>query len=556
MTMHTPKSLRLLALAMTVSGTLLAQQPPPPPPPAPAPLAAVPVPAANPITEPKRVLGKILFWDEQMSSDGTVACGTCHRPEAGGTDPRLAGHPGPDGIAGNADDINGSLGIVQSNAAHDFTRNTTFLYNRQVTGRRAPDFTGMAYAATGFWDGRASGAFVDPDTNTVLIPTGGALESQSIEPLLATSEMAHGGRAFVDVTTRLATAKPLRLASALPTDVANALTANTTYPALFQAAFGTPTITAARIAMALATYERTLIPNQSPFDLWTQGNPNALNPAQLQGWADFNSPGARCNQCHVGAATSDFVFHNLGLRPVAEDVGRQGVTNNNADRGKFKTPWLRNVALRPRFFHTGRITGLANAVGFYGTGAGPNLDNRDPILAGIGFPPNVGNGIVTFLGALTDPRVAARQFPFDRPTLRLEGTPAAVRFGPTANGSGGVAPFLISNDFLHRGNPDFRIGMGSGLGGAPAYLVLAGAPAVPAISVGGIAVSVDPATILASAPFTLSGTGAGQGSATFHAAIPDLPSLVGVQVSAQWFVVDPFAAGGVAVSTAGTWTLF
>jgi hypothetical protein len=73
--------------------------------------------------------------------------------------------------------------------------------------------------------------------------------------------------------------------------------------------------------------------------------------------------------------------------------------------------------------------------------------------------------------------------------------------------------------------------------------VLAGAPAVPAISVGGIAVSIDPATIVASAPFTLSGTGAGQGLATFHAAIPDLPSLVGVQVSAQWFVVDPAAAG-------------
>jgi hypothetical protein len=232
--------------------------------------------------------------------------------------------------------------------------------------------------------------------------------------------MAHGGRAFADVTARLATVKPLRLASAVPTDMANALAANATYPALFQAAFGTPTITTARIAMALATYERTLIPNQSPFDLWTQGYPTALSPAQLQGWADFNSPGARCNQCHAGAATSDFIFHNLGLRPVAEDAGRQGVTNNLADRGKFKTPWLRNVALRPRFFHTGRINGLPNAVGFYGTGAGPNLDNRDPILAGIGFPPNVGNSIVTFLGALTDPRVPARQFPFDRPTLRLE----------------------------------------------------------------------------------------------------------------------------------------
>jgi cytochrome c peroxidase len=53
----------------------------------------VPVPAENPITEPKRVLGKVLFWDEQLSSDDTVACGTCHLPAHGGSDPRTGRHP-------------------------------------------------------------------------------------------------------------------------------------------------------------------------------------------------------------------------------------------------------------------------------------------------------------------------------------------------------------------------------------------------------------------------------------------------------------------------------
>ena len=53
-------------------------------------LPPVPVPAENPITEPKRVLGKILFWDEQLSSDNSVACGTCHRPAWGGADARNA----------------------------------------------------------------------------------------------------------------------------------------------------------------------------------------------------------------------------------------------------------------------------------------------------------------------------------------------------------------------------------------------------------------------------------------------------------------------------------
>ena len=63
-------------------------------------LPPVPFPAENPPTEEKRILGKILFWDEQLSSDDTVACGTCHQAGAGGSDPRLGTHPGPDGLFG------------------------------------------------------------------------------------------------------------------------------------------------------------------------------------------------------------------------------------------------------------------------------------------------------------------------------------------------------------------------------------------------------------------------------------------------------------------------
>ena len=74
--------------------------------PALAELPDVPVPPENPITEAKRVLGKILFWDEQLSSDDTVACGTCHLPAAGGGDPRAAVHPGT--VPGSVDDVAGS----------------------------------------------------------------------------------------------------------------------------------------------------------------------------------------------------------------------------------------------------------------------------------------------------------------------------------------------------------------------------------------------------------------------------------------------------------------
>ena len=72
------------------------------------PLPPVPVPNENPLTEAKRVLGKFLFWDEQLSSDNTVACGTCHIPANGGADsraPNLSIHPGANSIFGDADDV-------------------------------------------------------------------------------------------------------------------------------------------------------------------------------------------------------------------------------------------------------------------------------------------------------------------------------------------------------------------------------------------------------------------------------------------------------------------
>src|SRR5687768_18620450 len=90
--------LLVLVLALVASRPLAAGLPP------------VPVPAENPITEPKRVLGKILFWDEQLSSDASVACGSCHRPSAGGGDPRTGRHPGID--KGTIDDVMGSPGIA------------------------------------------------------------------------------------------------------------------------------------------------------------------------------------------------------------------------------------------------------------------------------------------------------------------------------------------------------------------------------------------------------------------------------------------------------------
>src|SRR4029079_489194 len=99
-------------------------------------LPPVPIPAENPLTEPKRVLGKMLFWDEQLSSDRSIACGTCHRPAQGGADPRVGRHPGVD--KRTIDDVLGSPGIVSLDRDGLPKPHPQFGVGPQVTPRAAP----------------------------------------------------------------------------------------------------------------------------------------------------------------------------------------------------------------------------------------------------------------------------------------------------------------------------------------------------------------------------------------------------------------------------------
>ncbi|MAE64318.1 MAG: hypothetical protein CMJ18_08590 [Phycisphaeraceae bacterium] len=519
------------------------------------PLGPVPFPPENPFTEEKRVLGKVLFWEEQLSSDDTVACGTCHRPERGGADPQFGRNPGVDGNIGTPDDVFGSRGVIRSDVNKDYQPSADFGLSRQVTGRRAPDFTGAAYHDNIFWDGRATSEFTDPQTGLVSIASGGALESQAVGPILADTEMAHEGRTWADVTTKLAEATPLKLASNVPPDMANALVANPTYPDLFQDAFGDPAITAERIAFAIATYERTLVPDLTPWDAFNAGNQNALSPPQQQGRNLFMGAG-RCNQCHPPPLFSDGTFRNIGLRPINEDAGRQDVTGDPADRGKFKVPSLRNVALRSRFFHNGRQAGLSGAVEVYDNSGGPFNNNRDPVLQGLNFNPNQRELIADFLEALTDPRAELGTFPFDRPTLYTEtNPPGSNHFGQATAGTMGVRPRIIALSPPASGAGDFKLGVGSALGGAPGYFAFSTTAPIMGTMFLGVSLHVSGATAVV-APVLMEGMGAPDGHATLQIPIPDDPGLVGMQFWAQWFIVDPNGPAGLSASRGATWTIF
>jgi cytochrome c peroxidase len=396
-----------LALLLIAAGVARAGLPP------------VPVPPENPITEPKRVLGKMLFWDEQLSSDGSIACGTCHRPAYGGADPRVGRNPGVD--KGTIDDVLGSPGIVSLDRNGRAVSHPVFGDRPQVTARLAPTNFGGLWANELFWDGRARSAFKDPLTGATAIARGGALENQVLIALVSSAEMAKRDRSWADVVASIERAHPLALATNLPPDVAAARESRPSYPELFATAFGDRTITPVRIAFAIASYERTLVSDQTAWDRYEAGDATALGGRALYGWRALQT--FHCVACHTPPLFTNNEFFQIGVRRAEFDLGRELVTHKPEDAGDMKVPTLRNAALRPRFMHTGEFANLGAAIAFYINS--PALPERD------GIP---GFGLYTFNmsqidvadirdfieHALVDPRVGDEIFPFDRPTLRSE----------------------------------------------------------------------------------------------------------------------------------------
>lgn len=500
-------------------------------------LEPVNFPPENPFSEEKRVLGKILFWDEQLSGDNTMSCGTCHIPEAAGADPNFGITDGPDGVPMTFDDVFGSFGVVPADADNNYIVDATFDTLRQVTGRSANSTINAAFADELFWDGRATSEFIDPETGEVAIAAGGALESQVVGPPLSDIEMAHAFRNWSQITTKLQSARPLALATDLTPDQAQAIADHPTYPRLFQAAFGDPAITAKRIAFAIATYERTLISDKSPWDNTQLGLPGGMTPRQVDGWVNFQQ--ARCDTCHTPPLFTDNMYRNIGNRDPQWDGGRQDVTGLFEDRGKFKTPGLRNAGLKTRFMHAGEEFNLNRAIRVYIDP--PNFDdNLDPFMFAVNL--NVGqvDAMLDFIGnALTDPRVANGLPPFDRPTLRSElpANPAIIGNGYD-NGSGSV-PVMLASTPPNAGNDEFKVGAAGIAEGQSMTLYISSTPPAGEI--------LTPDETMG--PFSAA-SGAGVAPAvTAFWPVPDDATMDGETVYFQWVVDDTGARSPVAAAT-------
>lgn len=280
-----------------------------------APLGLPPVvsPADNPPTAETIALGRKLYYDPALSVDNTVACATCHHPDHGFSD----GRPVSTGVQGKTG-----------------TRNSPTVFN-------------SAYFDTQFWDGRAP-----------------SLEVQAEGPVQNPVEMAHTLRG-----------------------VEQRLMNDPEYRRLFKQAFGSDNITYDMVGKAIASFERTVISGNSPFDRYYYGHdPKAMSPSAIRGFKVFSSADkGNCTACHVigkdYALFTDNKFHNIGVGVLDvegkefADLGRYQVTKNDADRGAFKTPSLRNVALTAPYFHDGSMKTLKDVVDYY-IGAG----NSNPFL--------------------------------------------------------------------------------------------------------------------------------------------------------------------------------
>ncbi len=510
-------------------------------------LPTVPVPVENPITEDKRLLGKALFYDEQLSTDNTVSCATCHWHPVGGAEPNPARHPGFDGLFNTEDDVFGSAGVIAQDQHGDYRTHPVFGLEPQVTRRAAPSVINAAFAPELFWDSRAGGVFVDPLSGETLLSADAALETQSLAPPLDSAEMGHHGRDWPQVVGKLAHARPMALASDLPPDIAAAILDARTYPELFRRAFGDSAITPARIAMALATYQRTLISDRSPWDDWNNGDSNAMTEAQTRGFDAFLLGG--CIQCHAPVQFTNHFSRNIGLRPIEEDMGLAEVTGNKFDAGRFRTPGLRNGGLKQSFMHNGAIATMDEVVEFYVVGE-KFPENLDPSVTGIELTEQERADLTEFLtDALTDPRVVQRAHPFDVPTLFFD--PDAPTENPVLlpgtgrPAAGGVLPRMIAVTPPLIGTDDFKVGLTDVPEAARAVLHISfDAPADGAVS---------PDTVLG--PFTPGHPDGLAPVATAHWPIPFSPILDGRRVYLQW-VVDAPGSVEPALSPVAVATLF
>ena len=323
------------------------------------PLPPVPIPLDNPMSPAKVELGKLLFFDTRLSGDGAVSCASCHDPKQGWGD------------------------------GGDISRG----YPGTQHWRNAQTILNAAYLQKLFWDGSVS-----------------SLERQA--PAAATGNVAGNGD---------------------PMMMEERLRAIPEYVQRFRDVFGTPpSINDAW--KAIAAFERTLVSRHVPFDRSMRGEQEALSEDARRGLELFQGK-AQCLQCHHGPLFSDESFHNLGVplnsvfqenplyqitlryeqkikgvpeqvyRTADRDYGLYYITKREEDKGKFRTPTLREVTRTAPYMHNGVFFTLEEVINFYNEGGGDD-PHKSPLLKPLGLADAEKKALLAFLESLSGEEIA------------------------------------------------------------------------------------------------------------------------------------------------------
>lgn len=304
------------------------------------------IPNDNPLTKEGINLGRHLFYDKILSIDSTVSCASCHKQEFAFSDNRRFS-PG----------VNQTLGLRQSMSLVNLVlQDSSF-----------------------FWDGRSF-----------------SLEHQVLFPI----------------------EDPLEMKNTIG-EVVRRLQNHNQYPDMFSKAFGTTTITADMVFKAIAQFERSITSFNSKYDKYLR-NQATLTPQELRGMnLFFTHPdptlrpplrGGNCGDCHLNVSLTDFQFRNNGLDVNYNDNGRYNITGNVADKGKFRVPHLRNIALTAPYMHDGRFNTLEEVLNHYNEGIQlhANLDILIKAASNVrggrtlGLTEQEKADIIAFLHTLTD----------------------------------------------------------------------------------------------------------------------------------------------------------
>ena len=234
-----------------------------------------------------------------------------------------------------------------------------------LTGRNSMPIFNLLWSSSFFWDGRSP-----------------SLEDQAIQTVENLIEMGEDW-----------------------SNVAAKLKRHPTYPGLFARAFGDETpINRTIVVQAIAQFERTLISADTKYDRWIVGA-EEFTPAEQRGFLLFHSEQADCFHCHAAPLFTDNEFHNNGLDMEPIDPGLVMQTGGRLDRGKFKTPSLRNIQYTAPYMHDGRFQSLEEVIEHYDSGF-HRTRLTDPLLL---IRPNLDlkiqekQDLISFLKTLSDP---------------------------------------------------------------------------------------------------------------------------------------------------------